>query len=84
MKSWQYKNNVHSTSYEDHNLGAIETLDTDSISICKQLAKHDKLSQEIFVMRQLGYSYKEMAEKKGFDSLHKVRNKYIEIEQSLC
>ena len=78
LKSWKNKNNTASMSYEDYNLGTVSYDNIDTLSIERQINKMDKELQTIFSLRKEGYTFQEVADELGYDSLHKVRNKYME------
>ena len=83
LKSWSTKNNTASLSYEDYNLGTVEYDGIDRLSLEKQISKFSTDLQKIFELRKEGWTYSEIAEQEGYDSLHKVRNKYLEACEML-
>ena len=83
LKSWNTKNNTAAMDYSDYNLGTVEMDNIDVISIEKQVRKLDKEKQKIFTLRKEGYNFREIAEMEGYDSLHKVRNIFMDTVASL-
>ena len=70
-------------AYEDYNLGSIEMDNIDVISVERQISKLPNDVQKIFELRKQGFNFREIAEKEGYPSLHKVRNKFMEACESL-
>ncbi|MCG7944808.1 MAG: sigma-70 family RNA polymerase sigma factor [Candidatus Thiodiazotropha taylori] len=82
-KNWNDYNNTVSGDVI-HN--KIETIgDAESsvnfISVKNELSKLSMIDQQIFIMRTEGYTFDEISKKVGFGSLHKARNRFLEINE---
>ena len=81
IPDWKYKNNTASQDLLDFN-GTYET-NLDAISIQQSIDKMTDNDKKIFELKQQGYTFQEMADMLGEDSLHRVRNKYIKLEKTI-
>ena len=83
-KSWGYKNNTADLveGYND-DIQNSYSINEDIIDVERRVTKLPEEYQEIFSLRQAGYTFSEIAELTEKKSLHEARNIFKEVEAHL-
>lgn len=79
-KNWKRMNAENPQDISDLDLSS-ESYDIDEnmIDLSREVSKMQEEDQKIFVMRKQGFTFAEIAEETGAQSLHKVRGRFLEL-----
>ena len=83
MGNWEYQNNTASEAAMVY--GNEETYEFSDrlLSVLRQIEKLPTNERQMYQMRMDGYTFDEIAKEIGADSLHKVRNSIMKINEQL-
>lgn len=79
MKKWEYNNNT--TAEKDNNDSY--NINTDFIQLSRSVEKLSEDDQKLYMMRLDGFTFQQIADETGADSLHKVRNRLEALNAEL-
>ena len=81
--SWEYQNNTASEEAMVYGNQEEYQMSDRLMSILRQIEKLPSKDRKMYKLRMEGYTFDEIAEEVGMDSLHKVRNHINKINQQL-
>lgn len=81
VRGWERMNSETSFNVDYHD--TITTIDEKNIDLERQVDKKSEDFQIIYKMRDAGFTFKEIAEVLGYETLHKARNVYMSEVGSL-